>query len=29
MNGQIIYLHKSNNFETYQNLKKLYAMKVI
>ena len=29
MHGQFIYLHESNIFETYQNLKKIYAMKLI
>ena len=29
MNGHVIYLHGPNFFETYRNLKKLYAMKVI
>ena len=29
MDGHVIYLDEPNTFKTYQNLKKLYAMKII
>ena len=29
INGHVLHLHEPNTFETYQNLKIFYAMKVI